>query len=178
MKKFRDLLDAIKSGERSGRIEALLASKNYRWFPGARPPTVRPSPFRGCLIGLDAEFPLRLPDIFRSLFELADAVLQRYVLHEVPLILTNYETVVNYCLLPVGYGNWVMCGMAFWEGHQRGGGQPMLRSVNEPVQDVVIATLTEIGLCPTPNSILRTFALSEGRLVAHKFLTRRATPSG
>ena len=45
----------------------------------------------------------------------------------------------------------------------------MLKGVNESVQDVVIATLTEMGLCPAPSSLLRTFALSEGRLVAQKF---------
>ena len=45
----------------------------------------------------------------------------------------------------------------------------MLKTVNTSVQDVVIATLTEMGLCPAPGALLCTFALSEGRLVARKF---------
>jgi hypothetical protein len=37
------------------------------------------------------------------------------------------------------------------------------------VQDVVIATLKEMGLRPAPGTLPFTFALSEGRLVAQKF---------
>ena len=42
-------------------------------------------------------------------------------------------------------------------------------SVSKSVQDVVVATLKEMGLCPAPGTLLHTFALSEGRLVAQKF---------
>ena len=45
----------------------------------------------------------------------------------------------------------------------------MLKSVNESVQDFVVAALKEMGLCPVPDALLHTFALSEGRLVAEKF---------
>jgi hypothetical protein len=45
----------------------------------------------------------------------------------------------------------------------------MGHAMNESVQDVVIATLKAMGLCPAPGTLLRTFALSEGRLVAQKF---------
>ncbi len=41
--------------------------------------------------------------------------------------------------------------------------------MNESVQDVVIAALKEMGLCPAPGTLFCTFALSEGRLVAQKF---------
>ena len=45
----------------------------------------------------------------------------------------------------------------------------MLWNMNESVQDVVVAALKEMGLCPAPGVMLHTFALSEGRLVAEKF---------
>jgi hypothetical protein len=45
----------------------------------------------------------------------------------------------------------------------------MLKTVSKSVQDVVIATLTEMGLCPAPGTLLHTLALSEGHLVAQKF---------
>jgi len=43
--------------------------------------------------------------------------------------------------------------------------------MNESVQDVVIATLKELGLCPAPGTLFSTFALGEGhRLVAQNFI--------
>ncbi len=41
--------------------------------------------------------------------------------------------------------------------------------MNGTVQDFVIATLKEMGQCPEPAALIHTYALSEGRLVAHKF---------
>jgi len=41
--------------------------------------------------------------------------------------------------------------------------------MNESVQNVVIATLKEMGLSPAPGTLPCIFALSEGRLVAEKF---------
>ena len=41
--------------------------------------------------------------------------------------------------------------------------------MSESVQDVVVATLTEMGLCPAPGTLLHTFVLSEGNVVAQKF---------
>jgi hypothetical protein len=43
--------------------------------------------------------------------------------------------------------------------------------MNESVQDIVIATLKELGLCPAPGTLFSTFALGEGhRLVAQNFI--------
>ncbi|MGA2618148.1 MAG: hypothetical protein ABSF26_11095 [Thermoguttaceae bacterium] len=37
------------------------------------------------------------------------------------------------------------------------------------IPELVTATLSELGLCPAPATLIRTFALMEGRRVAHKF---------
>ena len=41
--------------------------------------------------------------------------------------------------------------------------------MKQSVPDLVIDTLKEMGIFPPPGSILHTFALAEGRLVAEKF---------
>lgn len=43
-------------------------------------------------------------------------------------------------------------------------------TVSKSVQDVVVATLKEMGIGPAPGTLLHTFALSEGNLVAQKFI--------
>ena len=42
--------------------------------------------------------------------------------------------------------------------------------MNQPVEDVVVATLKEMGLRPAPGPLLCASALSEGQLVVQKFL--------
>jgi hypothetical protein len=44
--------------------------------------------------------------------------------------------------------------------------------MNESVQDAVAAILKRMGLCPAQGTLLSTFALSEGHLVAQKFFYR------
>ena len=45
--------------------------------------------------------------------------------------------------------------------------------MNDSVENAVIAALAEMGVCPTPGTLLRTFALSEGRRCSEVLLRRR-----
>ncbi len=41
--------------------------------------------------------------------------------------------------------------------------------MNQPIQELVTATLKEMGLGVAPSTLLHTFALAEGRVIAEKF---------
>ena len=41
--------------------------------------------------------------------------------------------------------------------------------MNPSISDVVTAAFEQLGISPPPETLLHTFALAEGRLVAHKF---------
>ena len=41
--------------------------------------------------------------------------------------------------------------------------------MHESVENTVIVSLAQMGVCPTPSTLLRTYALCEGHVVAQKF---------
>jgi hypothetical protein len=45
----------------------------------------------------------------------------------------------------------------------------MYTAMNDSVENAVIVALTQMGVCPAHGTLLRTFALCEGHVVAQKF---------